>query len=134
MAEPVVYVSSWKIKDGQFNRYQRFHERLARIVEEHEPDVAAFLSFANDDGTEITGVHVFRDSAALDHHMKVLAEKLGLLPDDISDATTMLEPGQIELFGKPGASAAQMDKSLAEQGVPFAVKRHFVGGFVRASR
>jgi hypothetical protein len=52
MTEPVVYVSTWKIKEGKFDAYARFHERLANTVRDLEPRVAAFLAFANDDGTD----------------------------------------------------------------------------------
>lgn len=73
MTEPVVYVSSWKTKEGKFDVYERFHERLANTVRDLEPRVPAFLAFANDDGTEVTGIHVFPDADALDRHMGVLA-------------------------------------------------------------
>ena len=49
MAEPVVYVSTWKIKEGKFEEYRRFNDEIVRIVAEEEPRVATFLAFANDD-------------------------------------------------------------------------------------
>jgi hypothetical protein len=64
MTEPVVYVSTWKVKVGKFDAYARLHERLANTVWDLEPRVAAFLAFANDDGTEVTGIHVFPDADA----------------------------------------------------------------------
>ena len=98
MSEPVVYVSTWKIKEGKFDAYARFHERLAHTVRDLEPRLAAFLAFANDDGTEVTGIHVFADADALDRHMAVLAEQMGILADDMGVVTDLLGPGQIDVY------------------------------------
>jgi hypothetical protein len=130
VTEPVVYVSTWKIKSGKFDDYRRFHDELARVVEENEPRTAAFLLFANDDGTEITGIHVFPDRDALEHHMGVLATKTGLLAEDISAVSRYLEPGHIDVYGPRSEQALAMDTAL-EDSVPFTVKSRFVGGFAR---
>ncbi len=66
MSDPVVYLSTWRIKDGKFRDYQRFYAQLVKIVDENEPGVSAFLAFANEDQTELTNVHVFPDNATLD--------------------------------------------------------------------
>jgi hypothetical protein len=126
-----VYVSTWRIKEGKLEDYRRFHSELAKVVEENEPRVAAFVAFASDDLTEITSVHVYPDAATLDRHMDVLGEKMKLLPEDLTKVMQLLEPVGIQVFGAPTGSAAQMDKGLAESGVPFTVKRRYLGGFVR---
>jgi hypothetical protein len=58
MAEPVVYVSTWKIKEGTFDEYRRFYAKQLKIIDEAEPQIVAFLAFANEDGTEMTHIHV----------------------------------------------------------------------------
>jgi hypothetical protein len=128
---PVVYVSTWKIKQGKFDDYRRFHDELARVVDENEPRIAAFLSFANEDGTEITGIHVFPDRDALEHHMGVLATQMGVLADDMSAVFRYMEPGHIDVYGTRSPQAMAMDKAL-EESVPFTVKSRFVGGFTRS--
>jgi hypothetical protein len=131
MTEPVVYVSTWKIKEGKVDAYARFHERLANTVRDLEPRVAAFLAFANDDGTEVTGIHVFADSDALDRHMGVLAERMGVLAEDMGLVTDPLGPGHIDVYGTRPERALAMDRPLEDSGVPFTVKTRFVGGFTR---
>lgn len=37
MAEPVVYVSTWKIKDGKFDEYRSFYAKQLKIIDEAEP-------------------------------------------------------------------------------------------------
>jgi hypothetical protein len=132
MTEPVVYVSTWKIKEGKFDAYERFHERLANTVRDMEPGVPAFLAFANDDGTEVTGIHVCSDADALDRHMGVLAEQMGVLAEDLGPAMDLLEPGHIDVYGARPERALAMDRPLEDSGLPFTVKTRFVGGFTRA--
>ena len=79
MDEPVVYVSTWHVREGRFAEYRRFHDQLWRIVKAKEPSVAAFLAFTNEDQAEIVNVHVYPDAAALDRHMQVLAQEVRLL-------------------------------------------------------
>ena len=131
MTEPVVYVSTWRIKEGKFEDYRRFHAELVKVVDENEPAVAAFLSFATEDLTQITNIHVYPDSTTLDRHMEVLAEKMGLLPDDLTAVMRHLEPLGVEVFGTPGGKAAEMDKGLVDSGVPFTTKTRYLGGFTR---
>jgi len=131
MTEPVVYVSTWKIKEGKVDAYARFHERLANTVRDLEPRVAAFLAFANDDGTEVTGIHVFSDADALERHMGVLAEQMGVLAEDIGLVTDLLAPGHIDVYGNRAERALAMDRPLEDSGLPFTVKTRFVGGFTR---
>src|SRR5206468_3450433 len=106
MSDPVAYVSTYRIKGDKFGDYERFYERLVGAVEANEPRVAAFLAFANPEGTEMTFVHVFPDGPALDHHMAVLAEQMGLLPDDLKEVFEVLEPVRIDVYGQPGGEAA----------------------------
>ena len=131
MPQPVAYVSTWRIKEGKFEEYERFYAELVKIVDENEPRLSAFLTFASEDLTEITNVHVFPDSATLDRHMDVLGEKLRVLPSDLSKVLGYLEGVRVEVFGTPGGTAAEMDQGLVDGGVPFAYKPRYLGGFTR---
>lgn len=70
MAEPVVYVSTWKIKEGKFDEYRRFYAKQLKLIDEAEPQIVAFLAFANEDGTEMTHIHVHPDRSSMDMHME----------------------------------------------------------------
>ena len=133
MAEPVVYVSTWKIQEGKFDEYRRFNAEIARIVAEEEPGVPVFLAFANDEGTEITNVHVFADQETLDRHMGILADRFGLLPSDVTGVTQFLAPVRLEIYGTPSQSALDIDRSLISSDVPSSSKTRFVGGFTRTA-
>lgn len=131
MSGPVVYLSTWRIKPGRFEEYQRFHAALVAAVEANEPEVTAFLSFANAAGTELTNVHVYADQAVLDRHMQVIGEQFGLLPGDLTSAMDALEPIRVLVFGAPAGAAAEMDRAMADSGVPFEAMPRFLDGFAR---
>ena len=132
MGEPVVYVSTWKIKDGKFDEYRRFSAKQLEIIDEAEPQIVAFLAFANEDGTEMTHIHVHPDRPSMDKHMGILAEKMGVLAEDLSAVFQFMEPVRTEVFGTPGDRAMEMDKQLIDTGVPFAFKPRLIGGFTRS--
>lgn len=132
MAVPVVYVSTWKIREGRFDDYQRFYTRQLQIIDEAEPQIVAFLAFANEDGTEMTHIHVHPDRASMDKHMGILAEKMGVLAEDLSAVYEFMEPVRTEVFGTPGDRAMEMDRQLIDAGVPFSFKPRLIGGFTRS--
>jgi len=131
MAEPVVYVSTYRIKEGKVDDYSRFYAELVRIVQANEPAVPAFLAFGTDDLREITYIHVFPDARTLDHHMVVLREQMQLLPGDLKAVMAYLEPVRIDVFGTPAGAAAEMDQGMRDGGVPFTAKPRYLGGFTR---
>jgi hypothetical protein len=134
MAEPVVYVSTWKVKEGKFDEYRRFYAKQLKIIDEAEPQIVAFLAFANEDGTEMTHVHVHPDRSSMDKHMGFLAEQMGVLAEDLSAVYEFMEPVRTEVFGTPGDRAMEMDKPLIDAGVPFTFKPRLIGGFTRSAR
>lgn len=133
MAEPVVYVTTSRIKEGKIQEYQTFYAKLLKVIEENEPRLIAFHVFANEDGTEMTQIQVHPDTASMDDHMQVLAEKMGMLADDLTEVFQFLEVVRVEVYGTPGDRAEEMDKPLMEAGIPFTFKPRHVDGFTRSS-
>lgn len=134
MNEPVVYLSTWRIKDGKFPEYQRFYAQLLEAIRERDRDVVAFFAFGNADHTEITNVHVFPDGPTLDRHMAVIGEQMGLLPGELKSVFEFMEPLGVQVYGAPGGQAAAMDQGMKDMGVPFTGKERYLGGFSLAER
>ena len=134
MDEPIVYVSTWRIKDGKFPEYQRFYSRLLTAIRERDRDVIAFFAFGNADGTEITNVHVFPNAPTLERHMAVIGEQMGLLPNELSSVFEFMEPLGVQVYGTPGGQAAALDQGMKETGVPFTGKDRYLGGFSLTQR
>jgi quinol monooxygenase YgiN len=134
MDEPVVYVSTLRIKEGKFEDYRRFYAKMVEAIRERDRGVVAFYAFGNDDGTEITNVHVYPDRPTLDLHMQLLAEQMGLLPGDLTSVYAFMEPIGVQVYGSPSGQAAAMDQGLRDDGVPFTGKARYLGGFSLADR
>jgi quinol monooxygenase YgiN len=134
MGEPIVYLSTWKIKDGRFEDYRQFYARMVDAIRTRDRGVLAFYAFGNEDGTEITNVHVFPDRTTLERHMAVLAEQMGLLPADLTAVTSLMDPVDVQVYGMPSATATAMDQGLIDAGVPFTGKRTYIGGFSLADQ
>jgi len=134
VGEPIVYLSTWKIKDGKFEDYRRFYGRMLDAIRTHDLGVLAFYAFGNEDGTEITNVHVFPEETTLERHMAVIAEQMGLLPEDLTAMSAFMEPVGVQVYGMPSSTAAAMDQSLIDAGVPFTGKRNYLGGFSLADQ
>lgn len=66
--------------------------------------------------------------------MRLLADKMGLLPDDLTGVLRDLELVRVEVFGTPGERAASMDKPVAEDGVPFTFKPRYVDDFTNPAK
>lgn len=128
MTQPVVYVTTFRIKEGKSQEYQRFYAELLKAVEANEPRIIAFHLFANEDGTEMTNIQVHPDAASMDNHMQVLAAKMGMLAGDLTKVLQFLEVVRVEVYGTPGDRAMAMDKSLMDAGVPYTFKQRHVDG------
>ena len=133
MAQPVIYVATLGIREGKFREYQRFYAENLKLIQENEPRINAFHAFANEGGTEVTIIQVHPDTASMDDHMQVLAEKMGVLADDLTNVYQFFEPVRIEVYGNPGDRAMEMDKPLVDAGVQYSVKPRHLGGFTRSS-
>ena len=134
MGEPIVYLSSWRIREGRFEDYRRFYARMVDALRADDRGVLAFYAFGNEDGTEITNVHVFPEETTLERHMAVIAEQMGLLPEDLTAMSAFMEPVGVQVYGMPSSTAAAMDQSLIDAGVPFTGKRNYLGGFSLADQ
>ena len=60
-----------------------------------------------------------------------IAERMGVLAEDMGVVTDLLGPGHIDVYGTRPEQALAMDRPLEDSGLPFMVKTRFVGGFTR---
>ncbi|MDX1469841.1 MAG: hypothetical protein R3258_10925, partial [Acidimicrobiia bacterium] len=74
MPTPLIFVSSYKVKEGKVEELEAYFERMSQIVEAREPQLIAFNAFLSEDGTEMTSVQVHPDTASMETHMEVLGE------------------------------------------------------------
>jgi quinol monooxygenase YgiN len=71
MSELIVYIDTSEIREGALEELKRAMNELVKFVEANEPRLIAYNVYIKEDGTRMTVVHVHRDSASLEFHMKV---------------------------------------------------------------
>jgi secreted PhoX family phosphatase len=127
MSAPLIYIGTNRMKAGMLEGYRRnFMPELLKVVETNEPRILGFHAFANEDGTEITGVQVHPDADSMLFHMQVVSEKVTMAYDQYIDATT-----DIQVYGPPNDAVLEMMRRLATPGVSVRIKADHVAGFTR---
>ena len=133
MFTPLIYMSTWKIKEGRLEDYRRFTKEFMEIVEGKEPQLIAINIFLNEDETEMTSIQVHPDTASMDFHMQVLAKVIGQDMIEWINRADFLEPKHIEIYGTPSAKLLEADQQLVDAGIPRSVKPLHFAGFTRSA-
>ena len=69
MSKPLIFVSTWKIREGRLEDYKQFAKELIEHIQKKEPQLIAFNMYFNEDETEMTSIQVHPDTASMDFHM-----------------------------------------------------------------
>ncbi len=126
MAEPVAFISRFRIKPGQRDAYQQLAAEVTPRIEAEWPRTLVYLLFLGP-GDELTIIHVFGDAEAMDIHAeRAKAHSPRAMP--------LFEPLGWEIYGRPGAEArAALEAAAKQASVPLRVYPEFTSGFLRPS-
>ena len=131
MTKPLIFISTWKIKEGRLEDYKKFAREFMEHVKAKEPQLIAFNMYFNEDETEMTSIQVHPDTASMDFHLQVLAKVIGEDMIEWIDRADFLEPKHIEIYGNPSAKLLETDQPLVDAGIPQSVKPLHFAGFTR---
>jgi hypothetical protein len=70
MAEPIVFISRWRIRDGKRAELEAMYARAAGFIGSSKPRPALFAAYLNDAGDELRIVHAVPDAAAMTDHLE----------------------------------------------------------------
>jgi hypothetical protein len=124
MSEPIVFISRHRIKEGKLEGFKEHARKRAPVIEADKPQTVAFLSYVNEEGTEVNFIHVFPDAEAMDLHFEGADERT-------RDAYKFLEPIGFEIYGRPTDQALQVMKQAAEAGPTLTIKSEPLAGYIR---
>ena len=128
MAEPVVFISHFRVKEGKLDGLRRLQRDATQALEAEKPRTLAFLVYLDDGGRQMTVVHVFADADSMDLHFEGAEERSKL-------AYEFLEPRGWEIYGRPSEAALEaLRRAAASAGVTLSVEAEYSGGFLRLSR
>jgi hypothetical protein len=126
MAEPVAFISRFRIKPGQRDAYEQLAAEVTPRIQSDWPWTLVYLHFLGPND-ELTIIHVFGDADAMDRHAEGAKAHSGR-------ALPLFEPLGWEIYGRPGATArAALEAAAQRAGVQLRVYPEFTSGFVRPS-
>ncbi len=125
MSEPVVFISHFDVKEGSLDDLKRLSTDVIERLREGKPRTVLFLSYLDEQGTEISFLHAFPDADSMDAHFEGVEER-------VAAAYQYLVPRGWEIYGRPSEAALEsMRQSAATAGVTLKVLPDHLGGFLR---
>lgn len=122
--EPIVFISHSRVQPGKQDVAQAFLGRGIPEIAADKPRTGAMLAYTDDDGTEVTIVHVFADAASFDAHLEGVAERS-------AEAAEFMQTMRFEILGRPSEAASAMFRGAAAQGAGLELVPGYVAGFLR---
>ena len=125
MREPIVFISHFKVREGKLEGFEDLARAAQGALEEQKPRTVAFLSYLNEERSEVTIVHLFPDADAMDLHFEGAGERAAA-------AYEFVEPAGWEIYGRPNAGALEaMREAAARADVDLVLQPESMGGFLR---
>ena len=94
MSAPIVFISQNRVIEGQLDSLKEYYRQVAEMTEANKPGTLAHMAYLNEEGTEMSIVHLFPDAAAMERHM------VGV--DELArKARDFMESVRLEIYGAP---------------------------------
>jgi hypothetical protein len=114
-----------RVKAGKLEAYRQLQRDVARQLQAEKPRTLVFLIYLNQNGTQMTAVHVFADAESMDLHFQGSEERS-------RTAYEFLEPEGWEIYGTPSHTALEtMRQAAASSRVTLTLQTEHVAGFLR---
>jgi quinol monooxygenase YgiN len=125
MAEPIVFISHFKVKAGKLEGFKQAFQETIKLLEAEKPRTLLQLAYVNEIGTQLTIVHLFGDADSMDIHFQGADQRSNA-------AYEFIEPDGFEIYGSPSNQVvASMRGETAAAGVSLSVQPTHLGGFIR---
>lgn len=129
--EPLIYISTWRIKEGRLADSKQFTRKMVEIYRKNEPQLIAFNVFLNEEGTEMTAIQLHPNAASMDFHMQESTRALGEEMNDWVERADFIELKHIEIYGTPSIALLEADQPFVDSGIPRSIKPILLTGFTR---
>ena len=125
MLGPIVFISHNIVKDGKLEGFRNAFGQVAQALHAEKPGTVVFLAFADEDGSEVSVVHVFPDADAMGRHLDGVQERMGT-------AVEFIRTTGYEIYGAPSEPLLDAMRGFAtSEGVPLQVQTDHIGGYLR---
>lgn len=124
MTTPIVFISHFRIKEGQLDNFRQLSETVTEQIKATKPGTVAYLQYLNAEGSELSIIHVFPDADAFDKHIVGAVERT-------KAAFEFIEPTGREVFGMPSDQSLAALRPPAGSGISFSHRSQLMGGYLR---
>lgn len=124
MPEPIVFISNQRVKKGKLEGYKEYYRQVAEMTEANKPGTVAHLAYVNEDGTELSIIHIFPDAESMELHMQGVDELA-------KKAYEFIEIVSFEIYGNPSDAVLDMMMKIVGSGIALNIKPQRIGGYIR---
>ena len=124
-AGPVVFITTYAIKDGELERFLSFLRELLHALEAEDRDALAVNAYINAEGTEASIVQLTPDAESIKRFWRILHQRTGRSLGDLATTTG------VQTYGSLGDIAIERTRHSAGSTATVTVLPEHVGGFTR---
>lgn len=95
MSGPFIVVTKTRVKPSKAAESSAWLKNFCALVEEREPDILAFHTFADEEGRLSGTVQVHPNAASMEFHFQAMGDQLKIMHEYLDEVVS------VELFGTP---------------------------------
>jgi hypothetical protein len=124
MSEPIIFISNQRVKEGKLEEYKLYYRQVAEQTKANKPGTVAHLAYLNEEGSELSIIHIFPDAESMELHMKGVDELA-------KKAYEYVEILSFEIYGKPADTVLERMMQIVGSQIPLNIKPQLIGGYLR---
>ena len=124
MSEPIIFISNQRVKEGKLEGYQHYYRQVAEQAQANKPGTIAHLAYLNEQGSELSIIHIFPDAEAMELHM-VGVDQLA------KKAYEYVEILSFDIYGQPTEVVLERMMQIVGSGIALNLRPQRIGGYIR---
>ena len=124
MSDPIVFISHFKVKPGKLESLKHLNQKVTEQIKTSKPSTVAFLQYLDEQGEELSIIHVFPDAESFDRHVEGAERRAKTSMD-------FVEPTRREVYGMPNDQVLAMLKPRDGSGIAFHIMAKASSGYIR---
>jgi hypothetical protein len=125
MAEPIVFISRWRITEGRREAVEEMFAQAVEFIGSSKPRTALYAAYEDEMGEELRIVHAMADPAALTEHFVGSEQRSASIEG-------MIRLLGFEVYGNaPADTVEQLRREAAAAGAELKLLPRGIGGYLR---
>jgi hypothetical protein len=124
MSEPIIFISHQRVKEGKLEGYKHYYRQVAEQAKADKPGTLAHIAYHNEEGSELSIIHIFQNTESMQMHMKGVDELA-------KKAYEYVEILGFEIYGKPADAVLERMMQIVGSSIPLNIWPQLIGGYIR---